>query len=47
MTEQVLPSSKKDSEEEAVVIFGKSEKVVEGEMNIRALFEMLCPEREE
>lgn len=26
--------------EEAVVIFGESEKLVEGEMNIRALFEI-------
>lgn len=29
-----------------MVIVGESEKVVEGEMNVGALFELLCPERE-
>lgn len=40
MTEQVLPSRKEEPEEEAAEILGGSEKVVEGEMNIRALFEL-------
>lgn len=40
MTEQGLPSRKDELEEEAELIFGGSEKVVEEEMNIRALSEL-------
>lgn len=46
MTEQVLPSRKDELEEEAELIFGGSEKVVEEEMNIRALSELQYPVRE-
>lgn len=40
MTEQVLHSRKDEHEEEAALTFGRSDKVVKEEMNIRALSEL-------